>query len=130
MKIRYDFVTNSSSSSFLIAKKHLDNDQLEAIRNHSELGEKLGIDYSEESWEIRESNGYITGSTDMDNFDMEEFLEKIDVNMSKVDWSDWSFDLPDEDEDTDDKIDWRSLLYEDQNGLCNEQQQFKFYPWF
>ena len=44
---------------------------------------------------------------------MEEFLEKIDVNMSKVDWSEWSFDLPDEDEDTDDKIDWRSLLYED-----------------
>lgn len=110
MKIRHDFVTNSSSSSFLIAKKHLDNDQIEAIRRHSALGEKLGIDYSEESWGIRESDGYITGSTDMDNFDMYEFLEKIDVDMNKVDWSDWSFDLPDK---NDDEVDWRDLLYED-----------------
>ena len=115
MKIRHDFVTNSSSSSFLIVKKYLDNDQIKAIRNHSELGEKLGIDYSEESWAIRESKGYIAGDTWLDNFDMEEFLEKIDVDMDRVDWSEWSFDLPDEDEteDTNDKIDWRSLLYED-----------------
>ena len=114
MKIRRDFVTNSSSSSFLIAKKYLDGDQIKAIRNHSELGEKLGIDCSEESWGIKESNGYITGYTGMDNFDMEEFLEKIDVDMDKVNWSEWSFDLPDEDdENTNDKIDWRSLLYED-----------------
>jgi hypothetical protein len=115
MKVRRDFVTNSSSSSFLIAKKHLDSDQIKAIRNHSELGEKLGINYFEESWWIRENDGYITGSTSMDNFDMEEFLEKIDVNMNKVDWSEWGFDLPDEDETeyTNDKIDWRDLLYED-----------------
>ena len=118
MKIRYDFVTNSSSSSFLIAKKYLDADQIQAIRNHSELGEKLGIDCSEEYWFIRESDGYITGETGMDNFDMEKFLTKIDVNMNMVDWSEWSFDLPDEDDgdeddETNDEIDWRDLLYED-----------------
>lgn len=115
MKIRYDFVTNSSSSSFLIAKKYLDHDQIKAIRNHSELGEKLGINYSEESWGIEENNSYITGSTWMDNFDMEEFLEKIDVDMDKVEWSEWSLDLPDEDEyeHINNKIDWRNLLYED-----------------
>ena len=115
MKVRRDFVTNSSSSSFLIAKKYLDNDQIKAIRNHSELGEKLGIGCSDEPWLIKENGSYITGETGMDNFDMEEFLEKIDVDMSKVDWSEWDFDLPDEDEyeDTNDKIDWRDLLYED-----------------
>lgn len=115
MKVRRDFVTNSSSSSFLIAKKHLDNDQIEAIRNHSELGKKLGIDYSAESWLINENNHYITGSTGMDNFDMEEFLEEIDVDMDKVDWSEWDFDLPDEEETeyANDKLDWRRLLYED-----------------
>ena len=113
MKVRRDFVTNSSSSSFLIAKKHLDNDQIKAIRNHSKLGEKLGIYWFEDSWDIRENNGYITGYTDMDNFDMEEFLEKIDVDMHKVDWSECGFDLPNEDENTKNKIDWRGLLDED-----------------
>jgi hypothetical protein len=113
MKIREDFVTNSSSSSFLIAKKHLDNDQIKAIRRHSALGEKLGISWFEDAWDIKENNDYITGSTWMDNFDMEEFLEKIDVDMNKVNWSDWSFDLPDEDEEENYKIDWRDLLYED-----------------
>lgn len=115
MKVRRDFVTNSSSSSFLISKKFLDNDQIKAIRRHSTLGEQLGIDYSEESWGIKESNDYISGYAWMDNFDMGEFLRKIDVNMDKVDWSEYAFDLPDEDEteDTNDEIDWRSLLYED-----------------
>ena len=113
MKVRRDFVTNSSSSSFLIAKKHLDNDQIKAIIRHSALGEKLGIDCSEDAWDIKENNDYIAGFTWMDNFDMEEFLEKIDVDMNNVDWSDWGFDLPDEDEEENNKIEWRGLLYED-----------------
>ena len=113
MKVRRDFVTNSSSSSFLIAKKHLDNDQIKAIRRHSALGERLGIGWYKDAWNIKENNDYITGSTWMDNFDMEEFLEKIDVDMDKVNWSDLSFDLLNEDEEESTKIDWRDLLYED-----------------
>lgn len=105
MKVRQDFVTNSSSSSFVISKKYLDSDQIEAIRRHSELGGKLGIEYNEESWYIQENKNYIGGYTGMDNFDMEEFLEKIDVDIRRVQWSEpYDFELPG------DCDDWRSLL--------------------
>lgn len=104
MKVRRDFVTNSSSSSFVINKRHLDSDQLEAIRRHDEIGELLGLRYSDERWCIEENDRYIGGHTQMDNFDMEEFLEQIDVNMRYVDWSDpIVFELPS-------GSSWRDLL--------------------
>lgn len=84
MKVRHDFITNSSSSSFIINKRHLDGDQIEAIRRHGEIGAALGISYADEKWCIEENDMYIGGYTSMDNFDMREFLEKIDVNMRHV----------------------------------------------
>jgi hypothetical protein len=112
MKIRYDFVTNSSSSSFLISKKYLDYDQIRAIRDHHRLGEKMGfveswLDYP---WNIKENNDFIAGYTSMDNFDMESFLNKIEVNMRKVTWGEQEFMLS---EDDGEEFDWRRLLYED-----------------
>lgn len=93
MKVRLGFVTNSSSSSFIISKKYLDDDQIEAIRNHSELGEKLGFDCCNYAWDIEENENYITGYTWLDNFDMYDFLKTIDIDADLVDWSEWSFDL-------------------------------------
>ena len=43
MKIRTDFVTNSSSSSFVISKKVLDAEQLEAIINHRQFAEEHNL---------------------------------------------------------------------------------------
>ena len=107
MKIRNGFVTNSSSSSFVIAKKYLDEDQIEAIREHSRLGEKLGIRWAGDSWNINENENFITGYTWMDNFDMCEFFEKIDINKHLVKWGEYEFDLDDMS-----VKDWRRLLYE------------------
>ena len=114
MKVRQDFVTNSSSSSFIISKRCLDNDQIEAIRNHGELGEKLGLDCCDWTWNIDENENYITGYTSMDNFDMDTFLEKIDVNSRNISWSEYPFNLPKENdnEDIDEDSDWRRLLHE------------------
>lgn len=123
MKTRSDYVTNSSSSSFIISKKYLDEEQVEAIKNHRVLAERLGLDNFDDPWDIEENDDYITGYTCMDNFDMDEFLEKIEVPSEKVHWDEFEFDLSnkieflDEDVDADANIDydsnWRNLLHED-----------------
>lgn len=94
MKTRSDFVTNSSSSSFIIEKKNLDEDQLKAIRMHYILGTKLNIPYADtDYWDLSENNKYISGYTDVDNFSFEEFFEKIGVPEHVIFWDDIPFDL-------------------------------------
>lgn len=88
MKIRYSFVTNSSSSSFLISKKVLTPNQVKAIWKHIELGRKLGISVDDDSrWDIEESENFISGITYMDNFSFDEFFELIGINDAYVIWS-------------------------------------------
>lgn len=41
MKLRTGFVTNSSSSSFTIAKSNLTADQIDKIKNHIEAAKEL-----------------------------------------------------------------------------------------
>lgn len=41
MKLRIGFITNSSSSSFTIAKSDLTDEQIEKIKNYFEAAKKL-----------------------------------------------------------------------------------------
>lgn len=66
MKLRIGFVTNSSSSSFTIAKSDLTDDQIEKIKNHIKVAKEL----------------------EMETFYMEKFLLSIGVAREDVEWED------------------------------------------
>jgi len=89
MKIRADFVTNSSSASFIIPKDNVTHLQKVLLLNHIKfeyllLPEKDKPYYnrkantfvfSGDEWSIFEDEENICGVTSMDNFDMERFLK-------------------------------------------------------
>lgn len=86
MKFREGFVSNSSSSSFVLKKKDLQKFQICAIKYHLEFGKLLGVEYTDHEYNRWSMYGItddncktITLSTSMTNFDMREFLKKIGV---------------------------------------------------
>jgi len=104
MKFRSGFVSNSSSSSFVVQKKYLTPFQIECIKNHGELAKMFEdsmnktvedvYDFEEldkkdmynywsfdlccqATWEIEEKEDTVEGWTTMDNFNMKWFLRQI-----------------------------------------------------
>ena len=90
MKLRIGFVTNSSSSSFTIAKSDLTDDQIEKIKNYFEVAKEIGMNDFDDGWDINETNFNINGFTCMDNGDMLKFLRLIGVDRDNIEWENWS----------------------------------------
>ena len=98
MKIRQGFVSNSSSSSFIIGKSNLTEIQIEQIKNHWKIAKELKVDYFDDDdddkwvhdydeWIITIEKDYIKGYTFMNNFPMEDFLvEKIGIDENHIEW--------------------------------------------
>lgn len=88
MKVKIDFITNSSSASFIIPKKYLTEKQIASIHSHIELGcvlsERNDIEMYYDAWRIRETKDEIGGDTSMDNFDMLWFLDQIGVDPNII----------------------------------------------
>ena len=85
MKIRTGFVSNLSSSSFIIKKKKLSKLQRYLINNHIDVGAEFGLYGTDnDRWSIHETEKYIELETQMDNFDMHEFLLEIGVKEKYI----------------------------------------------
>ena len=68
MKIRNGFVSNSSSSSFIVRKKHLTPKEIEIIRTHTCV---------KNDWQLHETDELLVGFTYMDNYPLQQILESL-----------------------------------------------------
>lgn len=86
MKCRNGFVSNSSSSSFVLLKEMLSPAQINKIQNHIYFGNRLHMDWASDdnAWDVFDEDDVIKVSTFMDNFDMRKFLDLIGVSNAII----------------------------------------------
>ena len=116
MKIRSGFVSNSSSSSFILISHGVPKKILDMMRNHSVACEKWiddndlqkensiygGINnerygWFEDSWDVLESEHFIRFSASMDNFDLLIFAEDIGVPSDNIYVTEQNYEYDDRD---------------------------------
>jgi len=77
MKIRFGFVSNSSSGSFVVKRRFLSLWQEDAIKNYQKYSKEfLRIDFGD-YWDIIVREKEIIGLTMMDNDEMLQFFQMI-----------------------------------------------------
>lgn len=90
MKIRSGFISNSSSSSFVIDKRDLTEDQIEEILNNDFSDQQFGKDTGDD-WYISDAGNTVRGYVSMDNYSMSDFFDKIGVPRDVIEWDEFPF---------------------------------------
>jgi len=96
MKIKVDFITNSSSASFTILRSNLNAFQELLIVDHIEAAallqhknpETYKFDWisKQDAWSITVTDTHVEGWTSMDNFDMLALLKHIGVPDEHIEY--------------------------------------------
>ena len=95
MKLKIDFITNSSSASFSILRSDLTPLQELMIIDHIEAAHMLmkadpSLDFGwpnkNDAWSISVGDEKIEGDCSMDNFYMSELLKQIGVPDEKIEY--------------------------------------------
>jgi hypothetical protein len=96
MKVRNGFVSNSSSSSFVIALSEITPEQLDKILDYPTTSKELGLQYlHNDAWSIetqhkfycgRKEGGFVRGETTGCETEMKTLLERIGVPVAEVEW--------------------------------------------
>jgi len=76
MKIRHGFVSNSSSTAFIVCRNELTRAQEDLL-----LGCTPAL---EEGWKIGIVNDHIIGYVDMDNFEIEDVLLVLEIHSARI----------------------------------------------
>jgi hypothetical protein len=104
MKIRNGFVSNSSSSSFVLLLKDITPSQLDMLQRHTQIAQAAGWAFGEypgdnevcccgwagtkDAWEITVTDKSVKGYTVQDNFNMRAFMGRIGIASDLAKWSD------------------------------------------
>ena len=82
MKTRNGFVSNSSSSSFVVSLNDISKRDMDVILEYPNTDDK-------DSWNIYIKNNSIHGFCSMDNNDLTDYLNKNNVYIEKFEWEDY-----------------------------------------